>query len=298
MLSAAVAVLAALLAAPMTVPAETSIVCDPHRETCTVTVVTTPSPGGGGTSVGETGNARVCSDHRGAEVPCYSEVFGWFNDADGCYYRAESPQPDPSNPIWEGRYPDGLIYRATCGPLPFGGSGGGWVWLPTPPPGFGDVGVTPAQLAQRAVDQMRLTGPAIHLTITSDQTGLVGVPVWLWTDVTPTTWGPNSATASVPGLSVTARAQATRIAWDMGDGHTEVCDGPGTPYTAGAVDSPTCDHVYETSSAGQSGDAFPITATTTWEVTWSGGGTSGALTLTRTTTTTVRIGELQVLVTG
>jgi len=296
-LTAVVLALAAALGAPTSVAAETTVVCDPHRETCTVTVVTPPNPGGS-TGGGDTGTARICNGLRGEVVPCFSESFGWFNDADGCYYDHLATQPDASNPVWEGHHPDGSIFAVTCGGLPFGGSAGGWTWRATPPPGFSGVGITPAQMAQRAVDQMRLTGPAIHLTISSEETGLVGVPVWLWTEVTPTTWGPNSATASVPGLSVTARAQATQIVWDMGDGHTQVCTGPGTPYTPGAVQSPTCDYLYERSSAGQPADAYPLTATTTWQVTWSGGGTSGSLTLTRTSTTTVRIGELQVLITG
>ncbi|WP_223145088.1 hypothetical protein [Actinotalea subterranea] len=297
MLTAAVLALSAALGMPSAAATETTVVCDPHRETCTVTVVTPPTPGGS-TGGGDTGEARMCTWHTGEVVPCFSETFGWFNDADRCYYDLLTPQPDASNLAWDGHYPDGAIYVVTCSGLPFGGSGGGWTWLATTPPGFGDVGITPAQMAQRAVDQMRLTGPAIHLTIASDQTGLVGVPVWLWTDVTPTTWGPNSATASVPGLSVTARAQATQIVWDMGDGNTRVCTGPGTPYSDGAVRSPTCDYQYERSSAGLPDDAYPVTATTTWEVTWSGGGTSGSLTVTRTSATTVRIGELQVLVTG
>lgn len=297
MLTALVLALTTTLGVPSSVATETTIICDPHRETCTVTVVAPPSRGGS-TDVVDTGGARVCIWNNGEIVPCFDETFGWFNDADGCYYDELSPQPEASNPTWEGHHPVGSVYAVICGPMPFGGTGGGWTWLPTPPPGFGDVGITPAQMAQRAVDQMRLTGPAIHLTISSDETGLVGVPVWLWTEVTATTWGPNSATASVPGLSVTARAQATQIVWDMGDGHTRVCTGPGTPYTQGAVQSPTCDYLYERSSAGQPGDAYPVTATTTWQVAWSGGGTSGSLTLTRTSTTAVRIGELQVLVTG
>ncbi|MBX9243812.1 ATP/GTP-binding protein [Actinotalea ferrariae] len=279
------------------VPTAAEVICDPHNQTCIVIVIGSGTPGGS-SDAGDTGTARVCTAAGGATVPCFSEAFGWFNDVDGCYYDELSPQPDPSNPMWEGHYPDGAIYAVTCGGLPFGGSAGGWVWRATPPPGSGDVGITPAQMAQRAVDQMRLAGPAIRLTISSDEMGLVGIPVWLWTEVTPTTWGPNSATASVPGLSVTARAQATQIVWDMGDGHTRVCTGPGTPYTEGAVHSPTCEYIYERSSAGQPGDAYPVTATTTWQVTWAGGGTSGSLTVTRTSTTTVRIGELQVLVTG
>ncbi|NMR19229.1 ATP/GTP-binding protein [Cellulomonas fimi] len=172
------------------------------------------------------------------------------------------------------------------------------MWLAAPPEGFGATETTPGELAARAVDQMQLTGPAIGHTPDPGRTGLVGVPVWLWTGVGPTTWGPNTATASVPGLSVTATAQASEIAWDMGDGTTVRCANPGTPYFEGGVESPTCQHVYQQSSAGQPDDAYRITATTTWQVTWAGGGASGSLTVTRASSATVRIGEMQVLITG
>ena len=144
---------------------------------------------------------------------------------------------------------------------------------------------------------MALTGPAIRLSIPADKFATVGVPVWLWTEVTPTTWGPNSATASVPGLSVTATAQARQIVWDTGDGRSETCRNPGTPYYTGGVVSPTCQHVYERSSAQEPDTAYRVTATTTWDVTWTGGGTSGSLTVTRVSTGSVRVGEVQVLVT-
>ena len=98
---------------------------------------------------------------------------------------------------------------------------------------------------------MQLAGPAIGMTPDPGRAGLVGVPVWLWTAVMPTTWGPNSATASVPGLSVTATAQASKIVWDMGDGIKVTCANPGTAYYTGGVESPTCEHIYRTSSAGQ-----------------------------------------------
>ena len=129
------------------------------------------------------------------------------------------------------------------------------------------------------------------------KTGLVGLPVWLWTTVSPSTWGPTSASASIPGLSVTATARATRIVWDMGDGHTVTCANPGTPFTSASASaaSPTCGHVYTRSSALLPGAVYPVVATTTWEVAWSGGGQSGVLTVTRTSRTSVRIGELQVL---
>jgi len=146
---------------------------------------------------------------------------------------------------------------------------------------------------------MRLDGPAIGMAPDASGTGLVGLPVWMWTEVRASTWGPTSATASIPGLSVTATARASKVEWDMGDGHTVTCTSPGTAYTkaAGDAQSPTCGHVYRRSSAGQPGDAYPVTATTTWTVSWSGGGQSGVLTVTRTSRTSVRIGKLQVLVT-
>lgn len=123
------------------------------------------------------------------------------------------------------------------------------------------------------------------------------MPVWLWTEVGASTWGPTSATASVPGLSVTATARARQIQWVMGDGRTETCAGPGTPYFTGGVTSPTCQHIYERPSASEPGGVFAITATTTWDVTWAGGGASGSLTTTRQSTASVRIDEVQVLVT-
>ncbi|KGM03928.1 ATP synthase [Cellulomonas cellasea DSM 20118] len=235
-------------------------------------------------------------DLTGETVPCRS-AFGWFNDSDDCYYGLLDPQPPGDDPLWQGNYPSGAMYQVSCtGPLP--GTNGGWTWLPTPPPGFGGVSVTPAELASRAVDRMQLVGPAIGITVPPDRLGLVGVPVWLWTEVSPTTWGPNSATASVPGLSVTATAQVQEIRWDMGDGNAVVCPNAGTPWYEGGIESPTCDHIYEQPSVGQPDDAYTVTATSTWDVTWSGGGASGSLTLTRSSSTTVRIGELQVLVTG
>ncbi|WP_378101754.1 hypothetical protein [Cellulomonas sp. T2.31MG-18] len=224
------------------------------------------------------------------------DLWGWWNDQDSCYWKLLDPQPADSV-TWEGHYPNGAIWDVLCLPIVPGSSAGGWAWRASPPPGYGGTSVTPAQLAQQAISQMVLTGPQIRLSIPADKFATVGVPVWLWTDVTPTTWGPNTATASVPGLSVTATAQARQIVWDTGDGQSETCRNPGTAYYAGGVTSPTCQHVYQRSSADQPGLAYPIRATTTWDVTWTGGGTSGSLTLTRVSTGQIRVGEVQVLVT-
>ena len=78
-----------------------------------------------------------------------------------------------------------------------------------------------------------------------------------------------------------------------------VCAGPGTPYnsTVGADEQQSdCTYTYRQSSAGQADGAFTMRVTMTWGVTWSvvgapGGGSLG--TAERTTTTAVRVAEIQ-----
>jgi hypothetical protein len=275
------------------------VTCPPNSQVCVVIVEhpgTSPAEPASESSGGGAGQPDCRDPATGEELPCRDPVFGWWSQADGCYYSRFDPQPPSDDPVWRGRYPDGAVYLMTCPNS--GGSGGGWVWLADPPPGYGGETVTPGQLAQRAVDSMRLTGPDIGMAPERGKTGLVGLPVWMWTRVSATTWGPATATASVPGLSVTATANARKIMWNMGDGHTVICNGPGMPYTPaqGATKSPDCGHVYTRSSANQPNTLYTVRATTTWDVTWTGGGQTGALTVTRSSTTQVRIGEMQVLV--
>lgn len=273
------------------------VTCPPNQPICIIVVTDPGSPGGGGTGGSGSSGPRVCKvPTTGDVVPCQDPAWGWWSNLDGCYYKRLDPPPPATSPEWRGNYPKGSIYQATCPGS--GGTGGGWTWFANPPDGYGGVAVTPATLAQQAINTMRLTGPDIGMAPSPGKTGLVGLPVWLWTAVSAKTWGPASATASVPGISVTATARAKRIVWDMGDGHTVTCTTPGTPYTTSKGDrpSPTCGYVYTRSSASQSDHVFAVMATTTWAVTWIGGGESGALTVTRSSTTQVRIGELQVLV--
>ena len=272
------------------------VTCPPDQPVCIIQVGDpggTPSPtpssthGGGGTP-----ECRLPGTD--SAVACYDPTFGWWSNSQGCYFRAVDPQPPSSDPAWSGHYPNGTVYLATC--LGGGGSGGGWLWLPNPPDGYGGS-VSPATLAQRALDSMRLDGPEIGMAPAPGKTGLVGLPVWLWTQVTPSTWGPLAGSASIPGFTVRAEARAVQIVWNMGDGAVITCKNPGTEFTARAtsVASPTCGHVYSRSSASQPGHVFTIVATTTWTVTWSGGGQSGVITVTRSSRTTASIGELQVV---
>jgi hypothetical protein len=153
----------------------------------------------------------------------------------------------------------------------------------------------PAELARTAYNQLRLPSPAIEANPGGEQ--LVGLPTWLWLDRGG--WAPVSATASVPGVSVTATARPVSADWSLGDGTSVTCTGAGTPYPASARPksaSPTCGHTYRTSSAGQPGSTFRVSATVKWIVTWTGAGQGGTFpALTTTSTAAFRVAESEAL---
>ncbi|MFF4282886.1 ATP/GTP-binding protein [Streptomyces kronopolitis] len=227
-------------------------------------------------------------------VPCHDSEMGSFSG--GCYYKPVSPPPPASDPVWKGHAHDkGAIYNRTCpggsNEDPFDVNGAGMVWMAKPPAA---AAVDPVQLALRAVDKMKLAGP----DIVSPQPGgtfTVGVPVWMHVGQTPTTFGPNKASASAGGLTVTALARVESIRWSMGDGTSVVCRGPGAPYraSAGLAESPDCGHLYAKTSRAGAGERFTVRATATWRIDWTGGGQGGQLTRTRASQVRVAVGEVQ-----
>lgn len=244
-------------------------------------------------------NGQLCQ-FNGNSFPCDDPVFGWWNATAGCFYKEAARPSGPADPInlsIGGYHPpgDGTYYQTMCPSVV--GTGGFYTWLPSAPPGSPQpVLPSPAVLAAQAVAQLELTGPEIQTSPPAEREQVVGLPTWLWTGVTAATWGSHAATAAVPGESVTATATAERIVWDLGDGTTITCHGPGTPYQPGTdphAASPTCGHTYTASSAGLPDQAYPVTATTTWSVHWAGAGAQGQLTLQRSSRTTLRVVEAQ-----
>ncbi|MGW4272089.1 hypothetical protein ACWEGQ_06900 [Streptomyces seoulensis] len=63
-------------------------------------------------------------------------------------------------------------------------------------------------------------------------------------------------------------------------------------------DSPDCGHRYTRISTGRPSGRYPVTATSTWTITWQAEGglaDAGTFTETRFSTTSARVGELQVV---
>ena len=122
----------------------------------------------------------------------------------------------------------------------------------------------------------------------------VGYPLWLWVDGTTDT---APVTDSDGPLSVSLDARVTSITFDMGDGHTVSCAGRGTRWTtsvAAGKASPTCGYTYTKPSLPKGN--YTVTATTHWAVDWNINGTTGTLPYAQSATTSVPVGELQVLV--
>ena len=152
---------------------------------------------------------------------------------------------------------------------------------------------------ERALDEARrrLDLPLPRPALNPPAAQLVGVPTWLWIEGS---WAPSSATASVAAVSATVTATPTSVVWDTGDGATVTCDA-GTPYDPArppAEQHSSCTHTFTRSSAPLPGGTYAVTATVSYEVTWTastgGGGALG--TLGRSTTMSVRVLEAQALI--
>jgi hypothetical protein len=229
-------------------------------------------------------------------VECTSDYGYWSNDRDA-YIQLVEPQPPLDAAVWQGNT-DGAIYRFTYAPdVTLPGNGGGEFWSATPPAGPA-APPDPAVLAQEAVDAMQLR--AIEIGIVPEATpgsmGLVGLPTWMWVDQpNENTYGPISRTVATGGVSVTATAEVDSIVWSMGDGRSVTCTTAGTPYadSYGRQSSPDCGYTYSRTSAG---GAYTVAATSSWTITWAGGGQTGTIDdISFTQEAQVQIGELQVV---
>jgi hypothetical protein len=251
--------------------------CDlnPSAPECTVTVVES----GSGSSASSASGPLVCQ-FGGQVVDCYNG-FGWFG-AGGCYY-GKDPGGFLSAHEWIVR----CIDPATGDVHEVG------VALLLDPPS------TLAAMLRRAVSQLRIPAPVIAASPAVTAPQVVQVPVWWW--VQPSVWGPQAATASLPGIAITATATPAKVTWDAGDGTTTVCAGPGTAWTAKyapTAASPTCGHTYTTTSRTAPAGRFALRATVTWTIAWSGAGMTGTEPAAATTATaSVEVTELRAVVT-
>ncbi|MGW4735833.1 hypothetical protein ACWEQC_42945 [Streptomyces shenzhenensis] len=156
-----------------------------------------------------------------------------------------------------------------------------WVDKGDPPPADVENAVTPEVLAELAYAEIRV--PGTEVTLAPANTTKVNLPTWAWLDAAE--FKPVSVTASVPviGIEATATAEPVSLKIDPGTGDAEtypasgVCEinngRIGEPYAKGKSDrTPPCGVKYLRSSGNGS---YPLKATITWEIHWTGTGGAG-----------------------
>ena len=254
------------------------------------------NPGDSGNIPGDipfTVGPKTCeSDRVEDKIPCTNGSEDWWNTEKQCYVSVSDPQrPRPAGASQSGAWYDcdATIVPADEAPI-FGDTY--QFWSDEPPPGISWY--SPEQAARQLIStfQLRPASPGIAPPAgVADAWTSVGFQMWMWADdPSALSYGPYTETATLGGVTVTARATTSLIEWDMGNGDTVNC-GAGTepPSNATINDvSPNCGYVYT-----QTG-TFTITPTSFWVVDWNGGGESGQIRFALTGDgRTIEVGELQ-----
>lgn len=157
----------------------------------------------------------------------------------------------------------------------------------------GGPAVTVAGLLQEALDQLDPPEPALAVVPGS----LHYTQIESWLAIEPAYWYRRQATVSAGRIWVTGRADPYQTRWDMGDGATITCAGPGQVWSAGLAGTDAdCGHVYRRSSAGAPGHSFQLTATVNFAVSalTNAPGSYGPFPdLERVSVDTIQVGEIQ-----
>ncbi|MCX5421947.1 hypothetical protein [Streptomyces sp. NBC_00078] len=160
-----------------------------------------------------------------------------------------------------------------------------WVDKGDSPPADIKNAVTPEILAQLAYAEIRV--PSTTVKLAPDGTTKVNLPTWAWLDAAE--FKAVSVTASVPvlGIQATTTAEPASLKIEPGtadattypaSGVCEINNGRiGVAYAKGKADqTPPCGVEYLRSSGDGS---YPLKATITWKIHWTGTGVNGEKTL-------------------
>ncbi|MFF4506635.1 hypothetical protein [Streptomyces sp. NPDC001401] len=156
-----------------------------------------------------------------------------------------------------------------------------WVDKGDPPPADIENAVTPEVLGKLAYKEIRV--PGTKVTLAPAGTTKVNLKTWAWLD--GAAFKPVSVTASVPALGISATTTATPVSLKIDPGTADaetypasgVCEIKngqiGEPYAKGkANETPPCGVNYLRSSGDSS---YPLKATITWKIHWTGTGVPG-----------------------
>jgi hypothetical protein len=123
-------------------------------------------------------------------------------------------------------------------------------------------------LLQQAIGQAALVDPTIVLNPPGDQV----VHLESWLAVEPGQWSAVVASATAGAVTTTVTATPEAVVWNLGDGDSVICPGPGVlydPNEPASAQSTYCGYLWPVSSANAPGAVFEVTATIEYLVTTS-----------------------------
>jgi hypothetical protein len=145
--------------------------------------------------------------------------------------------------------------------------------------GTGAPQITPQQLLQQALSELRIPALQPGTAPPRGKDGLVGLPEWFW--VPAAEWHRLSVTVRAGPVWATATATPAGLSFQPGGGLGAVsCAGPGTAYNAARPASQQhtrCSFTYDQSSAGQPGHVYQAAVVLSWRIAWVGSGGAGGL---------------------
>jgi hypothetical protein len=233
------------------------------------------------------GQDTAAAQASGGQLTVQAGATEWIPPSGSHWSDAARPDPPPGKP--NPNQPYGCTYTIDSQGVGLLGAGGPmpgqWVipmcagpgvidpmppfWVSAAQPAAAAAAqVNPLLVAEQALKQLGLASPTIEMAPPTGKPQLVGVATWLW--INPSTWKTLTASASAGPVTTTATAAPTKVVWDMGDGDTVTCDGPGAPYEPSNPNTTTdCSYTW-----GQPG-TYQVTATIYWSVTWTATGAPG-----------------------
>lgn len=225
--------------------------------------------GGNDSSGNENGGgwgSSTCS-YRGSKTPCMDRDLGTWSQGRQCYLQLLVPQPAPSTEVWSttgGSPADGRIFVCIKPDVPGNPS---YVFVK------GGGAPNPADLARKALGQLRLARPEIHLAPEPPHRTYVGVDTWLW--MPSGQWATLNKSVSAGATTVTVTAAPDHTVWNMGPAST-TCYAAGREWKVGHMpkgSTTSCSYTYTQVSDFEPDKTFTVTATLIYQVDWRCTGT-------------------------
>ena len=228
-----------------------------------------PSSGGGGSAPAE------CHNQDGSVVPCSKNGLSWWANPHWCYAEPQNPQPTADDPVWAANNitpADGQFWTcSTCAAGSNTCTGQVW-WVAngTQPVDPVAVATTLQATLPYELGNAKIAPPPTYHTYISYKN-------WLW--VPSGQWHAVTGSQSQNGATVTLTATPSYTQWDMGNGDTVSCVGPGRVWVTGMPeDAPTnCSYAYDEMKDPE-GDTWTVSARINYTLAWTCTGNCGGLT--------------------